>query len=644
MLDKIQEAKNNGLTLKLSYTTIAITGSSAAGKTSFLQLLSRKNFTRHYHSTGIVESRKIMSVNTFGVVGSGKESQWIDLDHETMLRQLRRYLYTQEEKPNKPKPKLEVHATKCQVEDDIAAIATDVLDTMPRLGNVWKVVNILDIGGQPECIKLLPAISSSIMVLFIVLNMRGGVKSLDKPVKNIHSKHGVHSYEPYHLHYTNLDLIKLLMTFSNNSSIPPVLSMRQNNKYASALYQCYVGTHKDHVSNEEIMAIERKLKNTAEELKCDKLVWELNEKVLFPVDNTTAGVEYEDPIATVIRMRIQKLVEDSNTYEVPITWFILLLEMQKICSQRAIAFLTYAEVVDICEKGYLTKDEGEIQNALLFFHLMGFILYYNEVPGMWQYVIINPQWLFEILTNLINLTFKQGLNLEAISKLRYEGILNKSLMKQMDLQTDIKTDCFIALLEHLKVIAKIDTENYFMPCVLHSQIVTSTVLDQYGNLQHVPLLAHFVNNPLPPGFFIFSVVQIYQNLPTNWLPPLQPNKQMQHTFSNLITFHTSDTGHSISLIDNIGYLEIQIRHKSTVPAIHYDVQQFLTQVFEAVCSHLQLDYKKFHYGFLCNCGKHHIASLPKMLNNVPHFIQCPYSIMELTDFHLIWLQPPKVIM
>ena len=66
MLKKIQEAKGNGLTLKLSYTTVALTGSSASGKTSFLNLLSRQKFTAHHHSTNVAKSKQV--VYTAGVV------------------------------------------------------------------------------------------------------------------------------------------------------------------------------------------------------------------------------------------------------------------------------------------------------------------------------------------------------------------------------------------------------------------------------------------------------------------------------------------------------------------------------------------------------------------------------------------------
>jgi len=69
----------------------------------------------------------------------------------------------------------------------------------------------------------------------------------------------------------------------------------------------------------------------AHELKCEEFLWE-NEKhsILFPVDNTTAGTDKEDPIAEFIRCRIHELVEKRDVYDVPVTWLILLLQMLKI--------------------------------------------------------------------------------------------------------------------------------------------------------------------------------------------------------------------------------------------------------------------------------------------------------------------------
>ena len=649
MLDRIQKAKESGLTIRLRYTTVALTGSSAAGKTSFLKLLNKKKFTTEHHSTYVAESKQV--VYTAGVVGSGIKSQWVELSHETMLEQLGSYLRTHTEMsyPILGNEGIKRHAPKCQVEDDIAENASKhflSFEKSPSLGDIWKIVNFLDTGGQPEFINLFPTISNSIALTFIILNMCRGVKSLDEPVKVIHSEHGKQSYKPYHLHYTNLDLIKLLMAFSNDSSLKSKSPLLPNR---STSYQCYVGTHADEVSEEEIQAIESKLKYTADELKCSKCLWELDKKVLFPVDNTTAGGKNEDPIAGIIRSRIQELVENSNIYEVPITWFILLLEMQRICAEKNISFLSYMEAVNIWKFGNLSQDEREVQSALLFFHHMGIILYYHEVPGMCQYVIINHQWLFEKLISLVNLTFKGFCGYTVSLVLKYEGVLMRSLVEQINLDAGINTECVVALLQHLKIVAQINEQHYFMPSVLHSFKSRTNILDQYGSIQYTELLVHFVNNPLPRGFFCCLAVNIIQNLLPNWARLIyNVHNKMQHTYNNLITFSTS-TGHYISLIDKIGHLEIQIRHRKHSPPIHYDVRCFLSKSFDQVCSYLKLDNEQLYYGFLCNCGhtkgsKNHIASFPKELDSVPHWIKCSYSRMELTPSHLIWLQPlQKVI-
>ena len=639
--------------MKLSYTTVALTGSSAAGKTNFLNLLNKKKFVERHDSTNVAESKQVMY--TAGVVGSGRESQWINLSHEHMLEQLKHYLETHVHIPVVTDGSKKKYTTKSPVEDDIVAarnleeIKVTDPDTASHapLGDEWKIVNFLDTGGQPEFINLFPAISNSVIVTFIVLNMCGGVKSLDEPVRVIHCKDGVQSCNPYRLNYTNLDLIKLLIAFSKGSCVKvksSLLPMQQNNKNSDFSYQCFVGTHADKITEAEVQAIDSTLKCTADELKCNKFLWEFKDNILFPVNNKTAGSDNEDPIAGEIRSRIQGLIEGSCTYDVPITWFILLLEMQKVCSQREIDFLTLSEVVDICKVGNLSEDEKEMQKALYLFHLMGVLLYYHDVPEMCQYVIINHQWLFMKLSNLISMTFnRKGYDNEGNKTFRNEGILNKSLIDQIILHTDIKPICFIALLEHLKVIAKLDEENYFMPCVLRSHSITFRILEKYGKLQDVPLLVHFVNSPLPQGFFCCLVVQICQTLPEKWLQPRKSTETMHHTYNNLITFHTSDTGHSVSLIDKIDYLEIQIRHQETSHAIHYSVKQYLTTVFEAVCTHLQLDYQQLCYGFRCNCDESppdedHVASLPKELDPIPNWASCSYDEMKLTCHHLVWLK------
>ena len=665
MMDKIQEAKSSGLTLKLSYTTIAFTGSAGAGKTNFLNLLYKKNFVPYHNSTGVATSENIISVKQAGILGSGKKSQWIEMNHDTMLMQLNSYLLSITKMPSSSetqtktqriinglsklfksqKPKVAGH---CLVESDIATSRKS--RGTPLLGEVWNMINLLDTGGQPEFISLFPAIKTSVALTFIILNMRGGAKSLDEPVLVVHSEDGEQSYDPYHLSMTNLDLVKLLMASSKDSSAkisPPILPNKTEGIEGNNSYQCYVGTHADKASEKEIESIEKKLEIVAHEFKCEKFLWEHeNNSILFPVDNTTAGSDKEDPIAELIRSRMHELVEKRDIYDVPITWFILLLQIQKITLEQNLSFILYENVVDISQQGGLSKNEREVQSALLFFHMMGILLYYRDVPGMSQYVITDHQWLFDKLTSIVKITFgKSGFTKEAIKKFKYEGILHKSLIHQIKLQTDVQPEHFIYLLVRLKIVAILDEENYFMPCVLPSFTSSHNILDEYGSLQHSEMIIQFSHGPLPQGFFCFTTVEIIRDTPKNWVLPIQSKIEKRHTYSNLVTFHITDTGHSLSLIDRIGYIEIQIRHKEkTTPSINSRVIKIITDALNKACNHHQLDKKELLFGFYCTCdstSETHLAMLPKQFDATPHWINCYYQKMKLTPDHTVWLEVCK---
>ncbi|XP_065891760.1 uncharacterized protein [Dysidea avara] len=648
-MDKIHEAKSSGLTLRLSYTTIAFTGSAGAGKTNFLNLLYKKKFVPYHNSTGVATSENIISIKRAGVLGSGKESQWIEMDHDTMLAQLNSYLSSIEKMPSSSETQIGLplftSKPKVAVENDIAASLTS--HGTPLLGKVWNMINLLDTGGQPEFISLFPAIKSSVALTFIILKMKGGAQSLDEPVLVVHSEDGEQSYDPYHLSMTNLDLVKLLMASSKDSSVKinsPILPNKIEGIEGNNSYQCYVGTHADKASKKDIESIEKKLEIVAHEFKCEKFLWEHeNNSILFPVDNTTAGSDKEDPIAELIRSRTHELVEKRDIYDVPITWFILLLQIQKNTLKQNLKFVSYDSVIEISQHGGLSKNEREIQSALLFFHMMGILLYYHDVPGMSQYVITDHQWLFDKLTSIVKITFgRSGFNKEAIKKFKYEGILNKSLIHQIKLKTDVPPEHFIYLLVHLKIVAILDEENYFMPCVLPSFTSSYDILGDYGSLQHSEIVIQFSHGPLPQGLFCFAIVEIFRDLPKNWDLPIQSKTEKRHTYSNLVTFHITDTGHSVSLIDRIGYVEIQIRHiKKTAPSINSRVLKIITDALNKACNHRQLDKIELLFGFYCTCGstsETHLAMLPKQFDTTPHWINCYYKKIELTTDHTIWLE------
>ena len=188
-------------------------------------------------------------------------------------------------------------------------------------------------------------------------------------------------------------------------------------------YICLVGTHADKVNKDVISKTEDQLATLVK--SCKAPVWTKdNDDILFAVDNTTAGKETEDPTANFLRTRIEEVAEERDIYELPITWMLLQLEIQQFCSKNNKSYITVEECIQIGKHTNLVTDETKIKSMLLCYHLLRVLIYFEEVPGLCDYVIVDHQWWFDKLSSLISITFHQtNLNFQAKQKLKREGIL-----------------------------------------------------------------------------------------------------------------------------------------------------------------------------------------------------------------------------
>ena len=695
MLAKLEQAKASDVTLKVSYTTVLFTGSSGVGKTTLMKKLNKEDLNTLHHSTGVAESKYAICIKTSAVVKSTEGLQWTNLDYDSMISHLNKHLHnlrfpskvsslqkenasgsTRSGSRNK-KIKLDVDIAKA---DEVAVeIAKVDSSNAPSLGEVWDIINFLDTGGQPEFVNILPAVSSSIALTFIVFDLS---ESLDSLVHVKHNVHGEPSFEPYDLDCTNLEFIKRLMISSENfnKNITPSLRsiQRENGENDSRI--CYVGTHALNISVEKVREIDSQLSSIANELKLhQRSFWSSPKKQLkrlFPVDMFPVDKDSFEDIIENIRDNIQKQVQRRDYYEVPITWFIFLLKLQKSCNVKNIGYISYQEAVDVWMDENVSKNElgtksdqglykhqhesvsrenSDVHNILLFFHFMGMLFYYHKVEGMCDFVFIDRQWLFEKLTELVEIKFtkcynKKDISAEDVEKFTMEGRLNINIIENLKVNLQgIQPLYFIHLLYHLNIVAPIDSKvgEYFMPCVLPTFPLDSQKcinLDEvYGVIQQEPLLVRFRNGPMPHGFFCHLIVELLKNLPTDWDPPLLSTEMMQHVYNNLITFPTT-SGHAISLFYKIGYLEIQVRHVERLSVsdsvtIHRNVQCVLDNALRKISHHLQLnEEQRLCYGFYCKCKRmQHFANIE--LISPTKYIRCGYGkYIKLTEDHRVWLQ------
>ena len=157
-------------------------------------------------------------------------------------------------------------------------------------------------------------------------------------------------------------------------------------------------------------------------------------------------------------------------------------------------------------------------------------------------------------------------------------------------------------------------------------------------------MIQFPSNLLPRGFFCCLVAQMLQLLRKGriWL---FTQKDTYHTYSNLITFQLQNA-YSLSLLDKLSYLEVQIRHQEKhlylQYPIHLEVQELLVNAVETVCKQLTFDHGRLQYGFHCQCREYddeHIAVLTGLIPPFDYAFCRHESVVptKLRNRHTVWL-------
>ena len=552
-------------------------------------------------------------------------------------------------------------------------VTAKLVETIPE---TWDIFTLLDTGGQPEFINMLPAINSSTAITFVVLNISDGKDCLDSLVTAQYNCEG-YDYGKHDLKYTNIHLLKCLL-----SSIK-VSAMKKDNFYPEIIKKVtedehpkpvvgIIGTCSDVLKakfgekyNEELLKINEEVKKLVK-IIADKdvlVIWCTDSKnYVIPVDNTISRESHEDlsyktsETVRSIREQSNEILRKKAQYEIPIAWFILELELRnqsKVC-------IPLTEVKKICDRimpSHRQMDFLQIKEVLKFYHLYGMLLYFSEVDGMNNYVITNPEWLFLNLTKIIMCKFVSNaddLYDSYISEEMEKGICSLKLLRTLKLDLGgIGLTSFLNLLMYLKVIAPFKNA-YFIPNILppcneknifnnkeYGKPAAFALNGQCIHQEVEPLLIGFTFGTIPRGLFGFLVVQLLQdNADTYELP------ENVCQYSDLISFFIKPCW-QVCLRDNISYLELQVRVIGEEPSYHYVVQNTVSEALRKVCDKFNLRSSDCRYGFLClhhqqGCQGEHLTVLrtnPPYPEEIPEYAQCNNSQRTaLSEAHTIWFK------
>ena len=372
-----------------------------------------------------------------------------------------------------------------------------------HLESSWSLY-LTNTGGQMEFQELLPFVISGPSLFFVTIPLH---KKLDEHYTVEYLKVDGSKRE-YESPSTLIEeILRILATISALGVPGP-----QRNNLKPIVF--LVGTHKDEIKVAQGSSVEnhiqeidscirQKIEQTSlykEDLLEFACVDDHKEQLIFTVNNR----DKSDHDFQVIRKAVQRSVNRAKsrfTVRSSSTWLIfsLVLRAKYVLSNQVLSYHDCYKLAQRCG----ISDEDEFDDALVFIHSrLGLVRYFKAV-NLQQYVVIDPQILFDKITDLIVKTFiEENAYPNEIQQFRKRGIFFESAIKRIWAQncsTDLQKlfDWLLNLLTHLKIASFFKDKSGVKACFFPSVICHATEALESDDTTSIDS-----TQPLPPALLI----------------------------------------------------------------------------------------------------------------------------------------------
>ena len=495
-------------------------------------------------------------------------------------------------------------------------------------------------GGQMEFQEVLPLLVSGPSMFFFTFRLD---RDLNERYKIEYDLSDGTKAEPYVSTLTTVEgLLQTLATIAAMGTF--VYERLQRRKVPLKPKVLIVGTHKDKLdeatADAHISRIDQQLQEAIKSTAHYKDLVEFASptQLMFAVNNFS---ESESDFK-VIRSAVDRVVRRKDfTMTSPIHWLIFSLALRQLKPY----VVSYDECLEIARQCGLADDE--VDEALHFIHSkMGLIRYfpYEDVKDL---VVIDPQFLFDKVTELIVDTFMfEKTTKQTMDDFKKKGIFSLSEFETISSKTNtsIKPYKFVKLLESLRIAAPFQMEGerkYFFPCVLAHAVETA--------IQQLMLTA----TPIPQLIVTFECGYCPKGLAGALIKYLMTNEMescytweiyTDKIFRNQVSFHVGPLD-TIVLRITPTYLEIVCipknfpgrNKKCPLTEICTEVRKAVEAGIKQVTSDINYVNAQHDLTFRCECKGDHPASL-RYLGTRPYILYCSKTNKQysLSPEHELW--------
>ena len=466
-----------------------------------------------------------------------------------------------------------------------------------------------DTGGQPEFQEVLPALISGPSFFFVVFKL---IDDLNQRYR-VQFVSSSQTSRPYVSSFTVKEV--LLQSLASIASTCSYASYTTKKMVAIQPHIVLVATHEDQASEAQIRAIQQELKETlkkTEYYRQNILVFASEDEPVFTVNNLSSDGQDTCKIRSIVE-RIAK--HPSFHIEVPLPWLVSSLAFRLL----QVPVISYEQCMSIAGECGIDTPE-EVKEALWFLHhKVGFIRYFESVPELRDVVILDPQLLFDRITELISRTFTfEQVGPHDAHKFRETGIFPLHTIEDVTARSSehLSSAKLVKLLEHLHIIAPIrgkigEVEKYFMPCVLSHAAHKGNIRGRASS--KIPtLFVTFRCGYCPKGVFSALIVHLmskHNNGGANITWRLREDEVSR----DQVTFSVSEAFHTVSITTHCTHLEVLVRSETQASAdqlqtspheVCNSIRQSIDEGIVAVSQtlHYSCD-SAFYYGFGCTCSE-----------------------------------------
>ena len=272
--------------------------------------------------------------------------------------------------------------------------------------------------------------------------------------------------------------------------------MKHNKDDTSSPSIYCIGTRGDKLEDKRKEEIKKQMRS----LCAKKEFPNVSQEVLI-VDNTTSGKGgEEDPNITQLREKIDKFITNL-VIKTPVNWVLF----RKVLQQLELNIIDKSGAIAI---GIACKIRAsDVPEVLKFYHELGVLLYYPQIEGLKNKVILSPKWFVDTIGKVFTLQgYEKGMNWQDL--LRNKGILVQPLYQEVWQSSGIDPEEIIELLVHFRLAAQVQTElydsrvkQYFLPAVLQGYTGDPNEVRPGYKLRASPVHITFSTGYVPPGFF-----------------------------------------------------------------------------------------------------------------------------------------------